>query len=176
MTQIVGGLRARLIHDNIYYMIRDGLDELGWLGPSLQHETVSVRQTPVGEDEIVKPNIISVVVEDDTEDPAEMGSLLTDFKWAYYVDVYAESDALALHLAKDIVDIMNGRFSATVSRGGPNIAIYDLTASHATPVTLFTVEVEGVRQDRSRFFVKPYQEHWRVVSFLVNDTYGTEED
>lgn len=175
MTNYVGGLRARLIHDNIYHMVKEGLDELNWLDTSLNHELVTVRQSQVGQEEIIRPNVVCVVVEDTTEDYAEMGSLLTDFSWAYYIDVYAESDALSLHLATDIRDIISGRYSNTVSRTGPNVDVYDLTSQSATPIELFTVEVENVQMDRSRYWSKPYHDHWRIVSFQVKDTYGTEE-
>lgn len=175
MTQFIGGLRARLIHDNIYHVVRDGLDELGWLAPSQDHKPVEVRSYQVGDNEKVEPNIVCVTVEDDHEDPAEMGSLLTDFSWTYYIDVYGEDEQWCLHLAKDIKDIMGGRFSSSVSRGGPTIGIYDLTQSYATPVQFCTVDIEDVAMDRARFFDKEFERYWRVVSFTVKDTYGTEE-
>ena len=175
MTQPVGGLRARLIHDNIFYTIKEGLGELGWLGTSLQHETVTVRQDAVKESETIRPNVVSVVVEDDWGYPAEMGSKLTDFTWMFYVDVYAESNAVSLHLAGDIQAILEGRFTNTVSRLGPQIEVYDLTQAYATPVELFSVDVDMVRNDRSRYYSKPYHEFWRIVSFQVTDTYGTED-
>lgn len=176
MTTLVGGIRIRLIHDNLFYVVRDGLEDLGWLDSSTNHKDVVVRDSQIGHLEKVEPNIVSITVEDDTEDPAEMGSLLTDHTWTFYIDIYAENDQLGLHLGTDIKDILAGRFTQTVSRCGPNISIYDLTTTHATPVELFSVAVEGLAINKSRFFEKPYQEHWRVVSFTVTDTYMSEED
>lgn len=170
----VGGLRARLIHDNIYYLVRDALDDLNWLGPSLDHDTVYVRQTQIANSEAVRPNIVAVTVEDDNEEEAELGSLLTHHTWNYYIDVYAEDDALGIHLANDIKDILCGRFTTSVTRGGPDVEILDLRL--ATPVEIFSVSLENIDLNRSRFFEKAFQEHWWVISFQLIDTYATEED
>jgi hypothetical protein len=172
----IGGLRARLIHNNIYDLIVDGLTDLGWLDTDREHEPVTVRADQVDNDEKVAPNIVTVTVEDDVEEPMEMGSNLVEKNWSFYVDVYAEDDILALHLATDIVDVLNGRFTQTVSRMGPDVTIYDLTQSAATPIPVCTVEIVHVEQNKSRFAERPWQKYWRVVSFTVVDHYDTEED
>lgn len=172
----IGGLRARLIHDNIYFVVRDGLEELGWLDSGRHHKPVDIRSGQVSIDEVVEPNIVCVTVEDVTEEEAEMGSMLAENIWSYYVDVYGESESLSLELATDIKDILQGRFTTTVSRGGPNVEIYDLTQDSATPIVVCNVDIEGLDVNKSRYFEKPYQRHWRVVSFVVSDTYNTEDD
>lgn len=172
----IGGLRARLIHDNLFNVLEDGLDELGWLNTDRNHAPVTVRKTQVKRDENIEPNVVCITAEDVNEMEAEMGSLLSDNIWSYYVDVYAEDSTLGLHLATDIRDIFSGKFTTSVSRRGPDIDIYDLSVQSATPIDLFSVEISDVQLDRTRFFEKPYQEYWWVVSFSVLDSYATEED
>lgn len=172
----VGGLRARLVHDNVYNLVNDALEELGWLDADRQHMPITVLAKQVDHDEQVRPNIVCVTVEDVDEAPVELGSQLTEHLWFYYIDIYAEDEVLGLHLATDIKDILNGRMSQTVTRGGPDIEIYDLTQSAATPIVAFDVSIETVQMNRARFFDKPYQKHWYAVSFHVHDFYGSEDD
>jgi len=175
MTQVVGGKRIRLIHDNLFNLVFDACTELGWLEPSPSRADVTVRKTQISaHEEAVKPNIVCVTIEDDTEQQEEMGSGLTEHRWNAYVDVYAQNDVLGLHLATDMKDSLMGRFDSTVTRGGPSMAVYDLTQSHATPVELFYVQFENIAENRSRFSDKPYQDHWRVVDFHIVDVYDSE--
>lgn len=172
----VGGLRARIIHTNLYDVINDGLSDLGWLADSNSRNPVVVRMTQVDNDEQIVPNVVSITAEDVNSSPAEMGSGLSDSIWLYYVDVYAEDNVLGLHLANDIKDILQGRFTNSVSRIGPEITIYDSSVVSATPIELFSVSIDDVEVDKSRFFEKPFQKNWWVVSFSVTDTYNDESD
>lgn len=172
---IAGGLRARLIHDNIYDVVNDGLAERGWMDSGRSHKSVTVRPDPVPRDEEALPNIVVVTAEDLLEFPMEMGSILAENTWMYYVDVYAEDNILGMALATEIRDILQGRITS-VSRCGPNIDIYDLRLELATPHRLFGVEIQDVDVNRSRVFEKSYHENWWVVDFEVVDTFTSEED
>lgn len=176
MTQHVGGLRARLIHDNLFNMLHDGLAEIGWLDANRQHKPIHVRKTQVGREEKVEPNIVCISADDVKGTQAELGSELTDNEWYYYIDVYAEDSTLGLHLGTDVRDLLSGKYTSTVSRPGPDISIYDLTMQSATPIELFVVEIQNVDLNRSRFYEKPFQENWWVISFTVLDTYATEDN
>lgn len=172
--EYVGGLRARLIHDSIFRMVSSAITELGWLDANRDHSPIALRYQQIGNDEDVVPNIICVTAEDVTEDPIELGSDLCDNYWNYYIDIYAENDVLGLHLATDLKDILKGRFTQSVSVGGPSVHVYDYSTPSATPIPLFYVQLEEVQINKSRFYQRPFQQFWWVVSFRVVDTYDTE--
>jgi hypothetical protein len=175
MTQYVGGQRARLIHANIFNMVKQNLADQGWLDPDRDHAPIQVVPDQIPEDQEVKPNVIAVSVEDIHEQQAEMGSDLSTKSWNYYIDVYAESKSFGLHLATDIVDSLRGKIS-TISRPGPSVVVYDLSVQSATPVPLFDAEIDEdtLQLNRSRFYQHPYQQHWWVINFEVQDTYAND--
>lgn len=175
MTQYVGGKRARLNHMAVFEVVRDGLDELNWLDEDAGHELVTVISKQVDRDDTIKPNVVVVVAEDVTQMDMEMGTNLAEQRWDYYIDVYAEDDAVGMHLATDIKDILNGRFTSSVSRLGPNITVYDRSVSSATPIELHHIEIEDLNMDRSRFYEKPHEKHWWMLAFAVVDQYGSED-
>lgn len=172
---IAGGLRARLVRDNIFDVVDDGLRELGYMDEDRPHKSVTVRIDQIDEDEEAEPNLVVVTTEDVTTRDTEMGSLAGEHIWLYYVDVYAEDNVFGMSLATDIRDILQGRIS-TVSRRGPDIDVYDLRLNLSTPHELFTVELENIDMDKSRFYERPFQKNWWVIGFEVHDYYTTDED
>jgi hypothetical protein len=172
----VGGIRARLIHDNVFNMVKDGLGELGWLASSVNRKDVTVLSKPIENDETARPNLVIVTTEDVTEYDAELGSLRAEQHWEYYIDVYAEDNVLGLHMATDLRDILTGKFDQSVSRVGPNLTVYDLSVSSATPIDIFHVDIQDVDVNRGRFSEKPYQKYWWMLSFTVVDDYSGESD
>ena len=173
MPTIVGGLRARLIHDSAFNTIRAGLDALGWFDEARRHAPIIMRATPAGNDEQIVFNTIAVSSSDVADDPAEMGSLLTEDRWVFYVDIYAEDDVVGRHLAHDIRDVLRGK-ATSAGRTGPVLPVYDYRL--ATPVELFRCDIEDVMVDRAVNFPRPWQRHWWVVRFDVIDEYGSEDD
>lgn len=173
---IAGGLRARLIRDNMYDVVNDGLTELGWMNDDRPHNPVEVRIDQVPHGEVAEPNIVVVTAEDLFESPMEMGSLAGQHTWMYYIDVYAEDNILGMALATDIRDILQGRFTSSVSRIGPDVDVYDLRLDLATPHRLFSVEIENVDMNKSRAYEQPYEKFWWVVDFQLLDFYTSEED
>lgn len=171
-----GGLRARLIHDNIFRLVKDGLGDLGWLDNNRDHKPFALHYQQVDNDEKVEPNIVCVTVEDVTEDLIEMGSDLSDHYWNYYIDLYVENDVIGLHVGTDIKDILKGRLNQSVDVVGPNVTVYDLSLSSATPVPIFHVEIQDVDINKSRFFHRAFQKYTWVISFRVVDCYDTESD
>lgn len=172
MTQIVGGLRARLIRENLYDQLYSALDDLNWFdltNPNLPITFVS-RQVEA-EEEV---NLNTAVLSEDQEQPTdfELGSNLTEFTWDFYVDFYAESDSLGLHFIRDVRDLLTDRFSGVVFSSFP---VLDLR--QATPPTLFNCQIpfESVSTDRGYGFVKPWQQHWYSCSFQVLDYYANED-
>lgn len=169
----VGGLLFRLVADNFFLMVKDSLTDLGWFDSNRNHKPVVLRTTPVENDEAVVPNVVAFSEEDVEEIPSEMGSNLTEHRILYFIDVYAESRSIAIHLAGDIKDILEGRFYA-IGRTNPNFLVRDL--QQATPTPMFTAELENVVLERSRITEKPYEKFWWVVSCELVFTYSSDLD
>lgn len=170
---IVGGLRARLIRDSLFHMVYDALDDLGWFDVGRKHKTLSFPSVPV--DPIVEVMFNTVAIGDlgTLAEDWELGSNMSEFRWTIFVDVFAESEMLGLHLSRDIADLMSGRFPS-IGRGRPTLTVLDYT--QATPSAIFTCEVEDVVTDRAQNFPNPWQKNWYSVSFDLLDYYGDEND
>lgn len=169
----VGGLRARLVHESIYRGIQDALDGLGWFDAGRNHADVQFLPAGVDDEETVPKNTAALTAFDVDETEEEMGSLLTENRWTYYVDFYAENEAIGTHFIGDIKDIVGGRMPS-IGRDRPHFPVYDYT--QATPTLLFYVEVEGVIVDRPSVYERPWHRTLRVCRFDIIDSYGTEDD
>lgn len=166
-----GGLRARLIKDSVFNTVRDALDDLGWFDTGREHMPVSLVAEPLEDDEAIRPNLIALDDDAIMSSDSEMGSNLASHEWDMVFDVYAESASLGQHLAIDIRDILQGRFS-TIGRAHPVITVYDYT--QATPPEIFKCELENISYDRARSAMKSWQKHWFIVFFTVVDEYADE--
>lgn len=169
MTEITGGLRARLIRDSIYHVLFDGLADLGWFDSGRQHRAISFPGTVVDQHTEIPMNTLALVDEDQSEVEGEMGSNLGDFRWTYYVDFYAEDDVIGKHLIYDVRDILAGRMVG-VGRTDSSVAVLDYTL--ATPTQVFVVQLEDIIVDRAHDFPKPWQRNWYACRFTVLDSYG----
>lgn len=168
----VGGLRARLVHDSIYRMLYDALDALGWFDVSSSRSTITFNSEPLPPDIEVPINTIALADEDERGEAIELGSQLQELRWQMYVDFFAENDALGLHVVRDIKDILQGRM-ASIGRDRPIVEVYDYTL--ATPVEIFSVEIEDVFTDKARDFPQPWLRAWRTCGFAVIDTYAGDD-
>ncbi len=175
MAGPVGGLRSRLIRRALYNRIYAGLDGLGWFDSGRQHVPVTFVQKEIDADQEVTPNAIGLADGPSSDTDAETGSTLAEYRLNYYVDIYAESTALGLHLAGDIKDIIQGRFSATLSQTGPEIPVWDF--SLATPVELFSVDVVRVLIDKPEFTSgsRPWRAHYYSLAVTLVDAYASED-
>lgn len=167
MSTIVGGLRLRLIRLSVYNMVNDALDQLGWFDGDRRHATVNVSDGPFDE---ITYNAVALTYDPIDDEDVEMGSNLQENTWTGYADVYAESDALGLHLAGDIRDILRGKMPS-IGCYRPQVVVYDYTM--ATPPELFICEIEGVVLDKARDSKHP---NWYSVRFDLVDAYGDEDD
>jgi len=168
----VGGVRIRMIQDNMMRYIEQGLDDLGWFSSGRNHAPIDVRSDPVDWDVEALPNIVSVTIDHSDEMESELGSNLTENRWDFYVDVYCEKESLAIHLTTDIRDLLRGKFSS-IGFSQPVLHVFDLT--QATPSLIFTCDIEDLSMDKNRFANKPYQSSWWVISFVVVDEYGNQD-
>lgn len=174
MTDLIGGLRDRLITENIRNLIEDCLGELNWTNTpnSFIKNSLTIVSYPIDDNMEIEPNLVSVSSEDTVSDEAEMGSLLSEVKTEYAIDIFAENFVSGKHLAGDIRAILEGRFFS-IGRYGPVVDILDLR--QATPSVLFSVELENISSGKQRFYNKPFQKYWWTIVFDVVDYYDNDE-
>lgn len=171
MTVPVGGLRARLIRESLYQMIHDSLAGLGWFDSGRQHSPVTFNADPINDPNKIALNTSALVDFDTTDVPAEMGTLMEETTWRFYVDMYAESEALGLHFARDVKDLLQGRM-ASIGRTRPDFAAYDYR--QATPPVFCYCEILDVRVDRPPTMAHLKDRFWYMVRFDVFDSYTNE--
>lgn len=173
MTIPVGGLRGRLIKESFYRMLDTALDDLGWYEEDSWFQPVQLRAVAVSDQEEITPNVIAIADDDDTDEEIEMGSNLSEFRTTYFVDVYGENNAVGLHIARDIRDLIKGRMPS-IDRDSPSMPVLDY--SQATPTELFTVDFENVQLNRAHDFPKEWQRYWYSIYLEIVDWYGDEND
>lgn len=176
----VGGLRARLIKMAIQGVVEDGLRDLGWFDPTIhddppgtrRHRPVTFYTKPNKWDEPITLNAVIVAGQDVDGTDGEIGSNLSDDRWFFYVDVYAESDSVAEHIVHDARDILRGKMPS-IGRTGAYVDVFD--PREATPPFLFRLPVVELAVDRARLSEHPWQAHWYSLSFEVEDDYYDED-
>jgi hypothetical protein len=169
----VGGILYRLVFDNFVNMVTESLTDLDWFSDNRGHKPLKIYPEPIDENTAFDSNAMSISMEDIMETEAEMGSMLSEHSFSIYIDVYGENNVVAMHLASDIKEILQGRFTS-IGRDNPVFDVYDL--SQATPEFLFYCEIEEVELDRSRFHSKPYEKYWWVVSCIITYTYNNDAE
>lgn len=170
-TTYVGGLRVRLIRDNLYYQLKAALMALHWFDVNRQYSPISFPSEEIDPIVEVKINTIGIADGGVTNVDQELGSLLTEKSLHFYIDVFAESDVLGRHLSGDIEDILEGRFPS-IGRNGPILNIFDY--SIATPTVIFTCQIENVAVDKAQMVTNAWQKHWFACHVTITDTYANE--
>ncbi|QBQ74869.1 hypothetical protein [Caudovirales GX15bay] len=177
---IRGGIRTRLIGDSLRLAVIGGLEALGWFDATIhdsppgtrQHRPVRYIPKPVKWTVPVEPNAIAISAEDVSDDEFGLGGEVADLL-RYYIDIYAESDAIGWHLAQDARDLLLGRSTAS-GRTGPVIDVFDLR--QATPSPFTQVDIEEILVDRALNEAREYQNHWFMVRVAITDEYLDEFD
>lgn len=168
---LAGGLRQRFIKDSLFNMIQESLDAIGWFDSGRNNEPINLIARAVPNDEEIPINTLALSSGDLESDDWELGTLLAEHTWMFYVDFYGENDSVATHMIGDVRDILAGRF-ADAGRTRPHVAVYDYRM--ATPTIQFYCDIEEVMIDRAVDFPKPWQKHWWVCRFMITDYYGSE--
>jgi hypothetical protein len=166
MSTVVGGVRARLIKDNLFNMVKSHLTSLGWFNTGRQHRPFSMVAEEFDTDTEIPMNTLVLADADIVSTEWEMGSLMAEDRWTFYFDFYAENDAIGLHLIQDVKAILEGRF-ASLGQIGPSFPIYDYRM--ATPAVIFYAEVENIDLAKAQNFPKPFQRHWYALRFEIID-------
>lgn len=172
MAVLVGGLRARMIRDSFRKMIRDALTDLGWFVDTPARLPIKWIDRPARWDEPLELNSLSVTMEDVADDPAELGSLLTEDRWTFTIDFWAERDSLGLQMINDVRDILRGKIASSGSHR-MSFPVYDLRVNDTD--SIFYCEIENVGIDRARNFPNPWQQNWFVAICDVVDTYDHDD-
>lgn len=168
---VAGGMRFRLIRDNFENMLRSSLDDLGWFDSARNHAPVTLVSSPLDFDSELQPNLIGISPEDMIGTELELGSNLEELKWDFYIDIFAESDAVGLHLVGDIQDILKGKMNS-IGRTRPSFSVLDLAAS--SPSHLFYCHLENIEFSRQRNYGKRHMQYWWTLYVAVIDTYYDE--
>lgn len=166
---ITGGLRARFLNDSFYNLVKDSLDELGWFDANREHEPLQVLPEAQDFQEPIPFNTVAVSMEDEKDIGGELGSNLTEQEITFYIDLFCESEAILIHLARDIKDILGGRY-ASIDRTLASFPMYDYTK--ATPEIFAYGHINRVDVDKPRNFGQPWLKYSRFIRVLVEDTYG----
>lgn len=161
---IIGGLRDRLIHDALYRLVEEILTTLGWMNPGRQHAPINLVPVAVDEHDEIPANTLTVSPEDVDGTDAEMGSLLEERRTGYWIDFYAEDDAVGKDLIGDLRDALKGKMAG---RTGPVLDVFDTTL--ATPALAFSCVLEGIRTDRAHGFTEAHRRHWFELALEVVD-------
>lgn len=165
---IVGGLRRRMIKENLYLMLKQSLTDLGWFNSSLVEYPLELLTEPVSNPQEIKPNKVAISAEELSSMEWELGSNLDEYMWDIYLDIFAEDESTGLHLSGDIYDILRGKM-ASIGRTGPTLEVYSLL-DDAQPY-LFTCELRNIDVSRVREWTKDYSQYWWVVGMSVIDYY-----
>jgi hypothetical protein len=174
MTIYVGGIRERFIKDSVYAYLKAKLTALGWFDPSRQHAPIIFEDEATDIRQLIEPNTLTLSAENNIGTEVELGGMLTEFTWSMFVDFYAESEAVGLHLIGDVAAILRGQISA-VGAGRAYVPVFDFF--QATPVDpIFFVGVENVRTDKAHDFPHAHLRHWHACSFDIIDAYGQDSD
>lgn len=172
MTIYVGGLRARLISESLFQMVKQSLGSLGWFDAGRQHAPINLVAEPQDLETEIPLNTLAIIDENLSEVEGEVGSLLADHNWVHMIDFYAESDAIGKQLIFDVRDILTGRMPS-IGRTGPTVNVYDYTQG-ATPPQIFYVDITNVRLDRGHNWPHPWLQHWFSLQFFTEDHYADE--
>lgn len=172
MSGFAGGIRERLVFDNLYGLVVTTLDAMGWLTPSSERQDVTPTPEPLDWDEELKPNLVSVAEEHRLGHEIELGSSLAEVRTEVYVEILAEDASLGRHLQGDIEASLAGRLPS-IGRTAPVLEVYDTRV--ATPPKLFTCGLEDIDSARVSLAEglqarRPFQRFLYTTRVVVVDT------
>lgn len=165
MTDVVGGLKVRLIRESIFQYITAALEDLGWFDPTIPAQNPVIFESKAqDQDQEIKFNTAALSDENDRESGWQLGDNNIENTWQMYLDIFAESDALGLHFVQDIAAVLRGKF-VTLGYDKPSFEVFDYR--QATPPVLFSCDIENIDVDKAHGFLKPWLQHWYSVAFDV---------
>ena len=160
MAPLTGGLRYRMTLESVARNIETFLGTEGWFDAGRQHEPIKViDEFPDDKDEVAV-NTLAFSMGDSFSLPMELGSQAEHFSIPMFADFFAENDAMGRHLVGDIYTHVQ------------TIKVFDVfDYDQATPTVEMKVavreEVSEIRKPERA--VNPWQKHWYVCAFMVED-------
>lgn len=175
-----GGLRTRLIADSVRVTVIAALDQLGWFQSTVYDDPPGTRRhrplryitRPVDWTDDITPNALAISTEDVSDEDLGLGGDVED-RLEMYLDLFAQDEALGLHLIRDIRDILLGKFPE-LGRSAPHVDVYDFR--QATPAPFTQVEIDDVRVDRAQGEARQWQRYWFMLRLQLLDDYADEFD
>ena len=161
MPEVLGGIRDRFIIESVTNAISDALSALGWFDTDRWHAPIRLVDEYPDENIDVPLNTLAVSIDFALDDFLELGNDGREVVTSFYLDFFAENDAVSRHLIGDIYEFL---------RTSQMLDVYDYRET--PPVHLFKVEVEGIERERPSRVVTPWQQHWMTLSFDVRDIRG----
>lgn len=164
---LFGGLRDRMIEQALREVIQDGLNALGWFAAGRHHEPINFVSRAVDANVEVPVNTLALSGDPFDADLLEMGSQLAEEHRTYYVDFFAESDALGKHLIGDVRDLLRGRMPH-VGRDAPILAVWD-RSNDAAVAPEFYCEIDRVTSESVRESSAAHKRSWYLCRVEVSD-------
>lgn len=166
MTDIVGGLRSRLLHDSLYAFVHTGLGDQGWFDSGRNHRPIRFVPRPARWDEAVELNTMAMAFGPIEMQDMEVGSGLTQDDIAVVFDFFAENDSIGDHVSNDVRDLLRGRLGS----GRATFPLQDFRQT--TPTKVGYVLVDEVWIERpSAIAEKEFRRHWYQIRCVAQDVY-----
>lgn len=163
MTDLVGGLRSRFIHDSFTAVLQLGLAYQGWFDTGRSHKPIRFLHGPHPWDVPVDFNVIVVTTQNMTVEWVEVGSNLTTSEILIDADLYAESESLGVEVANDMREIIQGRLPGGATRG--TFPILDFRQATPSPIGYASVDDVILRR-----VVDQVPEEWARHVFQLHTT------
>ncbi len=160
MAALSGGTRYRMTLESVARDIETYLGTLGWFDGGRQHAPIVViDEFPDDKDEVAS-NTLAFSMGDSFTRTTELGSQAEQLSIPMFADFFAENDGVGRHLTGDIYQhVQTTKVFAVLD--------YD----QATPSAEFNVAVveEASEVRKPERAVNPWQRHWFVCAFIVED-------
>lgn len=170
MVALEGGKRDRMVWMSVWTMLRDGLDQLGWLtdpvAAGYPRQPVTIPWGGIPDGEPIRPNAISVMPEDIDYVNMETGSDLQSGNRFFVVDIYAEDHAVGVNLRGDLSAMLRGNYPS-IGRDRSVVEVYDYDM--ATPGLIAVMDIVNVSDDRAQSAKQPWERFWYSILFTVED-------
>ncbi len=160
MAALSGGTRYRMTLESVARNIETHLGTLGWFDGGRQHEPIVViDEFPDDKDEVAV-NTLAFSMGDSFTKLMELGGQGETLSLPMFTDFFAENDGIGRDLVGDIYQHVQTIKSFDV-----------LDHDQATPTVEFKVAVfeEASEVRKPTRAVNPWQRHWFVCAFVVED-------
>jgi hypothetical protein len=165
---------SRQAHQSVIDYITNGLDALGWTDPDntpFGATTVAILDgfpDEFDETKVLDPGMMVITIGDEDSAREEELGALKSIEIPIFIDCFQDTDGIALALACDVRDILEGRFQGTLNWSH----VYDYTNGEPFP-SGYTVEFEDTTRERIK-------NRWHVIKtsaiMFFNDVRQEPED